>query len=215
MGIVVEATEISNSVGDVWASHGSEILESAYSREIWHSSHFLLFSFCGHERRELSARSERSGNGIGLIHTESPKEVVDVVGLGKGDRVSSEVLLDLEREEEGGRTQVTKLEVLLELLHRIVHSLVRVGQESDIVNIDRSNDLHVTSGEDVDGVIALETFEAKEVKDRVKLLVPLPSRLLKAIERLVELANDVRTSLVITLRLTHIDLLIELAIGEG
>jgi hypothetical protein len=105
--------------------------------------------------------------------------------------------------------------VCLQLLDGGVNSSIVLGDKGDIVDEDWNDDLDVTLGVDVDRAISLETGEAKSLKDVVKLLVPLMRRLLKSIKRFVELANNVRTSLVIALRLTHVDLLLEVSIGKG
>ena len=101
MGIVVEASEVGNSVGNVGASHGGKILKGANSREIGNRVHILLLGVCWNEAGEITARGEWRLDWIAVIHPKASKELVNIMRLSEGDGVSVKVLFDLNAEEKG------------------------------------------------------------------------------------------------------------------
>jgi hypothetical protein len=100
MGIVVEATKVGDSIGNVGVSHGGKILEGANSREIGNRAHLNLLFIGWNKLGELTARSKGHLDQVSIIHAEASKELIDVVGLSEGDGVSIKVLLDLDTKEE-------------------------------------------------------------------------------------------------------------------
>ena len=126
--------------------------------------------------------------------------------LGERDGVVGDILGDLDVEQEGSESQVTKLEVLGQFSNSGVHDCVRPGDKCDVINEDRNNDPDISLAIDVHRAVRLELGIAQGVKDIMELLVSLPGCLLEAIEGLGESAHMVRPTLVIAFRLAHVDL---------
>ena len=143
------------------------------------------------------------------------KHVDDVLTLGKGNRTIWSVPSDFDSQEEFGVSQVPQLEVLAQIGYKLVGRGNRGRSDGDIVNIDRDDDFDVVLSIDVEGMVRFDSFEAQIDQNGVELLVPLPGSLFQSIERFLELADLLRTTLVKALRLHHVEIFIQVTISEG
>ena len=96
-----------------------------------------------------------------------------------------------------------------------LNSGFRVAGNCDIIDKDRDNDAHSISQIDPDTVLADETGEAKLGEHLVELLMPAATSLLQPIERFAKPPDPLRGLLLKTLRLLHVDFLLELTIEVG
>jgi hypothetical protein len=129
--------------------------------------------------------------------------------------MSSQVPFNLDAKEPFSGTQVSELEHLLEISNGLVNGRGRRGDNSGIIHIDRKNDLGRGRGENVAGMIRLQSFETHGLQLREELLVPLSSRLLEAIERLLELEDLGIRALRKAFWLGHVNIFFQVTIEIG
>jgi hypothetical protein len=124
------------------------------------------------------------------------------------ESASGSVPFNRDTKEETSRTKITTFEVLGKELNILVNCSGGFGSKSNVINVDRDNYMDLSIGVDVDRTVRLDAGEAHLSQGRVKLLVPLPGRLLQPIQGLAQSTYLVGISNVEPLWLLHVDLFI-------
>ncbi len=114
------------------------------------------------------------------------QKVEDELVLVEFESVSGSVPFNRYTKEEMSRTKITTFEVLGKKMNILVNCSRGFGSKGDVINVDGDNDLDLSIGVDVDRTVRFDLGEAHFSQGRVKLLVPLPGRLLQPIQGLVQ-----------------------------
>ncbi len=150
-----------------------------------------------------------------VTHTIFLQKIKDELVLVEFESASGSVPFNRYTKEETSRTKIMTFEVLGKKMNILVNRSGGFGSKGDVINVDGDNDPDLSIGVDVDRTVRLDLGEAHFSQGRVKLLVPLPGRLLQPIQGLAQSTYLVGSSNVEPLWLLHVDLFIKVTIGES
>jgi hypothetical protein len=113
--------------------------------------------------------------------------------LGEGECALGTIPDDVDAQEPLGRTQVTKLEVLTQLLLHSLDGICHLSSNVQVVHTGRDNHLVSLAVKHIDTRLTAHFDESQLLHDLAELEVPLPASLLKAIDGLPEEAVELLT----------------------
>jgi hypothetical protein len=138
-----------------------------------------------------------------------------MLALREPDLALSAVTSHLNPQSVSQRPQITHLEASRELSLDAVQPSAIIASQSEIIHIDGHNHSDAISSPDIDRVVAWAAPEPQIRESLIELDIPLPRRLLQAIERLLQATDKVlRARRREALRLAHIDLLIQVTVEK-
>ena len=127
---------------------------------------------------------------------------VDVHMLGQVCGTTCMVALDLKPEHPVEPSQVSYLKLLAEAVNELVDELVTACSDHAVIDMDHNHcegiQLLISLVED--GLVNGTLLEAEGSKDRLQLLIPVPARLLQAIQCLQEVQHKVPNALCLVAR---------------
>ena len=124
-------------------------------------------------------------------------------------------MLNLDTQKPGCRTEVAQFEVCAEVILDALNGRFGLASDGDVVDKDRDDETHSVAQIDPDTVLADQARKSKLEQDLVQLLMPAATSLLEAIESLAEAPHPLGGLLLKSIRLSHVDLLLELAVEVG
>jgi hypothetical protein len=123
---------------------------------------------------------------------------------------------DLHTKLEGGRAQISKLEVLSKLSFDVLDLCLGLGGQGDVIDKDRDNHLGTLMVPNKDRGIQANSGEAQAQEYLLQTLKPAASTLLQTIEAFGQLGDPFSSLLSKAFRLCHVDVdILELAIEVG
>jgi hypothetical protein len=136
-----EATQYSHCVGNVSTCHHCQVHQSSHCIDVGDSLHVLdvLRSGRGHAGIQMNTRIKMRGDRAGVSKTEALEDVQAVLALREVQGAIGTITNDLHTKLEGGRAEVSKLEVLSKLSFDMLDLGLGLGGQGDFIDEDRDN----------------------------------------------------------------------------
>ena len=165
---------------------------------------------------KLEARFYRSRDGLAVCHLKAAKDRVEIGALRERHGACGAVARYSDPENVFGLAKILHVERRIEEGLNFQDDGERTARNSGVVHVEEKDGYFGATGKKINAMVSLRAAETERLERRVYLLVPLPARLLEAVEGLVELADEILLAKNDkTFGLRHKDIFLEIPVEEG